>query len=105
MTTPAAADYDLVIVGAGINGAGIARDAAGRGLKVLLSEQHDIAGATSQWSTKLIHGGLRYLEYREFRPVREVAGRARGFAARGAPSCLAALRSCFRTKRTCARRG
>ncbi len=66
-----ASTYDLVIVGAGINGAGIARDAAGRGLRVLLVEQDDIAGATSQWSTKLIHGGLRYLEHYEFRLVRE----------------------------------
>src|SRR6185436_7947784 len=63
--------YDLAIIGAGINGAGIARDASGRGLKVLLVEQGDIAGATSQWSTKLIHGGLRYLEHYEFRLVRE----------------------------------
>ncbi len=63
--------YDLVIVGAGINGAGIARDAAGRGLKVLLVERGDLAAATSQWSTKLIHGGLRYLEHFEFRLVRE----------------------------------
>jgi glycerol-3-phosphate dehydrogenase len=63
--------YDLAIIGGGINGAGIARDAAGRGLKVLLVERGDIAGATSQWSTKLIHGGLRYLEHYEFRLVRE----------------------------------
>ena len=63
--------FDLIVVGAGINGAGIARDAAGRGLKVLLVEKDDIAAATSQWSTKLIHGGLRYLEYYEFRLVRE----------------------------------
>ena len=63
--------FDLLVVGAGINGAGIARDAAGRGLKVLLVEQGDIAAATSQWSTKLIHGGLRYLEQYEFRLVRE----------------------------------
>ncbi len=63
--------YDLIVVGAGINGAGIARDAAGRGLSVLVVEQDDIAAATSQWSTKLIHGGLRYLEYYEFRLVRE----------------------------------
>jgi D-erythritol 1-phosphate dehydrogenase len=62
---------DLAIIGAGINGAGIARDAAGRGLRVLLVEQGDLAGATSQWSTKLIHGGLRYLENFEFRLVRE----------------------------------
>ena len=63
--------YDLVIIGGGINGAGIARDAAGRGLSVLLVEQHDLAGATSSASSKLIHGGLRYLEYYEFRLVAE----------------------------------
>lgn len=62
---------DLLIVGGGINGAGIARDAAGRGLSVLLVEQDDLAGHTSSASTKLIHGGLRYLEYGEFRLVRE----------------------------------
>ncbi len=69
--SPSSPQYDLVIVGAGINGAGIARDAAGRGLKVLLVEQGDLAAATSQWSTKLIHGGLRYLEHFESRLVRE----------------------------------
>jgi len=63
--------YDICIVGGGINGAGIALDAASRGLKVLLCEQNDLASATSSWSSKLIHGGLRYLEYREFRLVRE----------------------------------
>ena len=63
--------YDLAIVGGGINGCGIARDAAGRGLKVLLVEQDDLASATSSWSSKLIHGGLRYLEQYEFRLVRE----------------------------------
>jgi glycerol-3-phosphate dehydrogenase len=63
--------YDLLVIGGGINGAGIARDAAGRGLSVILAEQHDLASATSQWSTKLIHGGLRYLEYYEFRLVAE----------------------------------
>jgi len=62
---------DLLVVGGGINGAGIARDAAGRGLSVLLVEQDDLASATSSASTKLIHGGLRYLEYYEFRLVRE----------------------------------
>ena len=62
---------DLLIVGGGINGAGIARDAAGRGLSVLLVEQGDLAGATSSASSKLIHGGLRYLEFGEFRLVRE----------------------------------
>ena len=60
---------DLLIVGGGINGAGVARDAAGRGLSVALCEQGDFAGATSSASTKLIHGGLRYLEYGEFRLV------------------------------------
>ena len=64
-------DYDLLIVGGGINGAGIARDAAGRGLRVMLVEQDDLASHTSSASTKLIHGGLRYLEYGEFRLVRE----------------------------------
>ncbi len=63
--------YDLIVIGGGINGAGIARDAAGRGLKTLLVEAEDLAGATSSASTKLIHGGLRYLEYYEFRLVRE----------------------------------
>jgi glycerol-3-phosphate dehydrogenase len=63
--------YDLAIIGGGINGCGIARDAAGRGLKVLLTEQDDLAGGTSSASTKLIHGGLRYLEHYEFRLVRE----------------------------------
>jgi len=57
---------DLLVIGGGINGAGVARDAAGRGLSVALCEQGDFAGATSSASTKLIHGGLRYLEYREF---------------------------------------
>jgi glycerol-3-phosphate dehydrogenase len=65
------AAYDLLIVGGGINGAGIARDAAGRGLKVLLVEQGDLASATSSASSKLAHGGLRYLEQFEFRLVRE----------------------------------
>ncbi len=62
---------DLLVIGGGINGCGIARDAAGRGLKVLLAEKGDLAGATSSASTKLFHGGLRYLEYFEFRLVRE----------------------------------
>ena len=63
--------YDLVVVGGGINGAGIAADAAGRGLSVLLAEKADLGGATSSHSSKLIHGGLRYLEHFEFRLVRE----------------------------------
>src|SRR5436190_5832495 len=63
--------YDLLVIGGGINGAGIARDAAGRGLSVLLVEKDDLAAHTSSWSTKLIHGGLRYLEHYEFRLVAE----------------------------------
>ena len=65
------ANYDIAIVGGGINGCGIARDAAGRGLKVYLCEQSDLASGTSSAATKLIHGGLRYLENYEFRLVRE----------------------------------
>ena len=66
--------YDLAVIGGGINGAGIARDAAGRGAKVLLLEQGDLARGTSSASTKLIHGGLRYLEHYEFGLVREALG-------------------------------
>ena len=62
---------DLFVIGGGINGCGIARDAAGRGLSVTLAEMNDLASATSSSSTKLFHGGLRYLEYFEFRLVRE----------------------------------
>ncbi len=67
----APASYDLLVVGGGINGAGIARDAAGRGLRTLLCEQHDLASHTSSASTKLIHGGLRYLEFYDFALVRK----------------------------------
>lgn len=66
-----AADYDLLVIGGGINGTGIARDAVGRGASVLLAEMGDLASATSSASTKLIHGGLRYLEYYEFNLVRK----------------------------------
>ena len=62
---------DLMIIGGGVNGCGIARDAAGRGLSVTLVEMDDLGGATSSASTKLFHGGLRYLEYFKFRLVRE----------------------------------
>ncbi|HEX3209607.1 MAG TPA: FAD-dependent oxidoreductase, partial [Geminicoccaceae bacterium] len=62
---------DLLVVGGGVNGTGIARDAAGRGLKVILCEQDDLARHTSSASSKLIHGGLRYLEHYQFRLVRE----------------------------------
>ena len=64
-------EYDLLVIGGGVNGTGIAADAAGRGLKVLLCEQSDLACATSSNSSKLIHGGLRYLEHYEFRLVKE----------------------------------
>jgi glycerol-3-phosphate dehydrogenase len=63
--------YDLAVIGGGVNGCGIARDAAGRGASVVLFEKNDLASATSSSSTKLIHGGLRYLEHCEFRLVRE----------------------------------
>jgi glycerol-3-phosphate dehydrogenase len=65
------AEVDLLVIGGGVNGAGIARDAVGRGLTVMLLEQHDLAQHTSSASTKLIHGGLRYLEYYEFGLVRK----------------------------------
>jgi glycerol-3-phosphate dehydrogenase len=64
-------EYDVIIIGGGINGAGVARDAALRGLKTILVEQHDFASGSSSWSSRLIHGGLRYLEYFEFPLVRE----------------------------------
>ncbi|RTL49672.1 MAG: glycerol-3-phosphate dehydrogenase [Bradyrhizobiaceae bacterium] len=63
--------YDIAIIGGGVNGCGIARDAAGRGHSVFLCEMNDLASGTSSWSSKLIHGGLRYLEFYEFRLVRE----------------------------------
>jgi glycerol-3-phosphate dehydrogenase len=63
--------FDVIVVGAGINGAGVARDAAMRGLRVLLLDKGDISSGTTQWATRLIHGGLRYLEYYEFALVRE----------------------------------
>ena len=63
--------FDILVIGGGINGAGIARDASGRNLKVCLVEKNTVGSATSSWSTKLIHGGLRYLENYEFRLVRE----------------------------------
>ncbi|HEV7681148.1 MAG TPA: glycerol-3-phosphate dehydrogenase/oxidase, partial [Pyrinomonadaceae bacterium] len=66
-----AQQFDVIVIGAGINGAGIARDAAMRNLRVLLIDKGDIGGGTSSWSTRLIHGGLRYLEHGEFGLVRE----------------------------------
>ena len=64
-------DYDVIVIGGGINGAGVARDAALRGLKTILVEKNDFASGSSSWSSRLIHGGLRYLEYFEFPLVRE----------------------------------
>jgi len=66
-----ASTFDLIVIGAGINGAGIARDAAMRGLRVLLLDKGDVASGTTAWSTRLIHGGLRYLEHGEVGLVRE----------------------------------
>ncbi|MGA8998789.1 MAG: FAD-dependent oxidoreductase, partial [Pseudolabrys sp.] len=65
------ADFDLAIIGGGVNGTGLARDAAGRGISVLLVEMNDLGSGTSSASSKLIHGGLRYLEHGAFRLVRE----------------------------------
>jgi len=87
----AAEVYDIAVIGGGVNGCGIARDAAGRGLSVFLCEQGDLAQATSSASTKLIHGGLRYLEYYEFRLVRE-ALREREVLLRAAPHIVWPLR-------------
>ena len=83
--------YDLLVVGGGINGVGIAREAAGRGLSVLLCEQDDLAGHTSSASTKLIHGGLRYLEYYEFALVRKALAE-REVLLKGAPHIMWPLR-------------
>lgn len=83
--------YDLLVIGGGINGAGIARDAAGRGLSVLLCEKDDLAQHTSSASTKLIHGGLRYLEYYEFGLVKK-ALQEREVLLRAAPHIIGPLR-------------
>ncbi len=83
--------YDLAIIGGGVNGCGIARDAAGRGLSVLLLEKDDLAAHTSSASTKLIHGGLRYLEQYEFRLVRK-ALKEREVLLRAAPHIIWPLR-------------
>ncbi|MFL6647790.1 MAG: glycerol-3-phosphate dehydrogenase [Sulfurifustaceae bacterium] len=84
-------EYDVLVVGGGINGIGIARDAAGRGLSVLLCEQDDLAAHTSSASTKLIHGGLRYLEHYEFNLVRK-ALQEREVLLRAAPHIIRPLR-------------
>ena len=83
--------YDLFIVGGGINGSGIANDASGRGLSVVMCEQSDLANATSSASSKLIHGGLRYLEHYEFRLVREALAE-REVLLRNAPHLIKPLR-------------
>ena len=85
------ADFDLAVIGGGINGTGIARDAAGRGLRTVLIEQNDLASGTSSASSKLIHGGLRYLEHGEFRLVHE-ALREREVLLRAAPHLIRPLR-------------
>ena len=85
------ADYDLAIIGGGINGTGLARDAAGRRLRVLLVEQNDLASGTSSASTKLVHGGLRYLEHGAVRLVRE-ALHEREVLLRMAPHVIRPLR-------------
>jgi glycerol-3-phosphate dehydrogenase len=84
-------EVDVLVVGGGINGAGIARDLAGRARSVLLCEQHDLAAHTSSSSTKLIHGGLRYLEYYEFSLVRKALAEREGLL-RGSPHIMRPLR-------------
>ena len=92
MQTVASEDaFDVLVVGGGVNGAGIARDLAGRGAKVLLCEKDDLAAHTSSSSTKLIHGGLRYLEYREFALVRKALAE-REVLLKGAPHIMWPLR-------------
>ena len=83
--------YDLLIIGGGINGCGIARDAAGRGYSVCLAEMNDLASGTSSWSSKLIHGGLRYLEHYEFGLVRAALGE-REVLLRAAPHVIRPMR-------------
>jgi glycerol-3-phosphate dehydrogenase len=88
---PAADDVDVIVIGGGITGCAVARDAAARGLSVLLVEKHDLAAGTSGRSTKLLHGGLRYLEHGHLRLVRE-ALREREITARLAPALARPLR-------------
>jgi len=91
LPTTARREVDVLVVGGGVNGAGIARDLAGRGARVLLCEKDDLAGHTSGASTKLIHGGLRYLEYREFSLVRKALAE-REVLLKGAPHIMWPLR-------------
>jgi glycerol-3-phosphate dehydrogenase len=90
LTNLGATDFDVIVVGAGINGAGIARDAVMRGLRVLLLDKGDIGEGTTAWSTRLIHGGLRYLEHYEFSLVRESL-RERELLFRNAPHLVKPL--------------
>ena len=91
MSSPSSQTVDVLVVGGGINGAGIARDFAGRGLSVLLCEKDDLAQHTSSSSTKLIHGGLRYLEYYEFSLVRKALAE-REVLLKSAPHIMRPLR-------------
>ena len=84
-------DYDIFVIGGGINGCGIARDAAGRGYSVCLAEMNDLGSGTSSWSSKLIHGGLRYLEHYEFGLVRKALGE-REVLMRAAPHMIRPMR-------------
>src|SRR5918998_5290831 len=83
--------YDVIVVGAGINGAGVARDAASRGLRVLLLDKGDVGGGTTSWSTRLIHGGLRYLEHGEWSLVRESLRERESLLRRVAPHLVRPL--------------
>jgi glycerol-3-phosphate dehydrogenase len=90
-TAPGAIDCDVLVVGGGINGCGIARDLAGRGWRVVLAEQDDLGQHTSSAASKLIHGGLRYLEYGEFKLVRKALAE-REVLLRSAPHIMRSLR-------------
>nr|WP_233219762.1 glycerol-3-phosphate dehydrogenase [Pleurocapsa sp. CCALA 161] len=96
-------EYDVIIIGGGINGAGVARDAALRGLKTILVEQNDFASGSSSWSSRLIHGGLRYLEHFEFPLVRESL-KEREILLRIAPHLVAPLQLTIPVYRDCAKR-
>ena len=96
-TPPIAEIYDLAVIGGGINGVGIAADAAGRGLSVFLCERDDLAQHTSSASSKLIHGGLRYLEHYEFRLVREALAEREVLLAKLAGKTVAQHRQALET--------
>jgi glycerol-3-phosphate dehydrogenase len=97
------ASYDVLIVGGGITGAGIARDAAGRGLRCLLVDKGDFASGTSSKSGKLVHGGLRYLKYRQWRLVLEACRERWLLQTKIAPHLVRPIRfvvPCYATSRT-----